>query len=189
VDVLWTVIIAAFLIEFVARTIVAPETWPFLRKHWWELSLMVLPFLRFLRVLRAGRAGSGIASVLLSRRSVGQKLRNRLTILLLITAIVACASGRLLWEFGGYGDSYIGALHDSAMATLTGSSLGSTDAFAQVLEVVLAAYSALVIATIAASLGAFFIEAAGTVVGTPVSQLRFEELDTVSADRSDQLSR
>jgi voltage-gated potassium channel len=171
VDVLWVVIIVAFLIEFVARAVVAPETWPFLRKHWWEVVLIVLPFLRFARVLRAGRAGTGIASVMLSRRSVGQKLRNRLTVLLATTAIVTCASGRLLWEFGGYENSYAEALQDSAMATLSGASLeNNADAFAQVLEIALAAYCALVIATIAASLGAFFIEAAGTVAEVPGSR-------------------
>jgi hypothetical protein len=62
VDVLWIVIALAFLVEFVARAVVAPETWPFLRKHWWEVGLIALPFLRCLRVLRAGRAGRGVAS-------------------------------------------------------------------------------------------------------------------------------
>jgi hypothetical protein len=56
---------------------------------------MVLPL-----VLRAGRAGTGIVSVMLSRRSAGQELRNRLTVLLVTTAIVTPATGRLLWEFG-----------------------------------------------------------------------------------------
>ncbi|HSH60343.1 MAG TPA: hypothetical protein VK988_12030 [Acidimicrobiales bacterium] len=44
------------------------------------------------------------------------------------------------------------------MATLTGSSLGQSHAFGQLLEIVLAAYSVVIIATVAGSLGAFFLE-------------------------------
>jgi voltage-gated potassium channel len=159
VDVVWILITLGFLVEFILRAIVAPETWPFLRKHWWEVGLIALPFLRFLRVLRAGRAGRGVASAVHSSRRAGAKLRSRLTLLLVVTAVVACASGRLLWEFGGYDDSYVKALHDSAMATVTGTEFASRYAFAQVLEIILAVYSAVIIATIAGALGAYFIQA------------------------------
>lgn len=159
VDVVWIGIALAFLVEFVARAIVAPKTWPFLRAHWWEVGLIALPFLRFLRVLRAGRAGRGVASAVHSSRRAGAKLRSRLTLLLVVTAVVACAAGRLLWDFGGYKDSYPDALHDAAMSTVTGASLGSGYAFAQVLEIVLGVYSAVIIATIAGALGAYFIQA------------------------------
>lgn len=97
VDAAWIVITVAFAVEFTARVIVAPETWPFLRKHWWELALVALPFLR---VLRAGRAGRGVASAVRSSRRAGAKLRSRLTYLVIITVVVALVSGRLLWEFG-----------------------------------------------------------------------------------------
>jgi voltage-gated potassium channel len=158
IDAAWLVITVAFLVEFLARVVVAPETWPFLRKHWWELGLVALPFLRFLRALRAGRAGRGIASAVRSSRRAGEKLRSRLIHLIIITIVVACAAGRLLWEYGGYGHSYADSLHDSAMATLTGASLGTPHAFAQTLEIILAAYSVVIIATVAGSLGAFFLE-------------------------------
>lgn len=141
VDALWALIAVAFVVEFVARAVVAPETGPFLRHHWWELGLIALPFLRFMRVLRAGRAGRGIASAVRSGQRAGAKLRSRLTLLLVVTVVVACAGGRLLWEFGGYERSYADALHDSAMSTVTGAALGVSGAFAQVLEVVLAVYS------------------------------------------------
>lgn len=159
VDVVWIGIALAFLVEFLARAIVAPETWPFLRKHWWEIGLVALPFLRFLRVLRAGRAGRGVASAVHSSRRAGAKLRSRLTLLLVVTAVVACAAGRLLWEFGGYEKSYPDALHDAAMSTVTGAGLGSAHVFAQVFEIVLGIYSAVIIATIAGALGAYFIQA------------------------------
>jgi len=159
VDVVWIGIALAFLGEFIVRAVVAPETWPFLRKHWWEVGLVALPFLRFLRVLRAGRAARGFASAVHSSRRAGAKLRNRLTLLLVVTVVVACAAGRLLWEFGGYRDSYPEALHDAAMSTVTGAALGSRYAFAEVLEIVLGIYSAVIIATIAGALGAYFVQA------------------------------
>lgn len=158
VDLVWVAIAIAFLVEFTVRAFVAPELGPFLRRHWWELGLIVLPFLRFLRALRAARAGRGITAAVLSTRSAGQGLRNRLFVLLLVTALVSAAGGRLLWEFGGYRSSYADAIHDSAMSTVTGSTLGNPGAFAQVLEVFLAVYSAVIIATIAGALGAFFLE-------------------------------
>jgi len=77
--------------------------------------------------------------------------------LVLITAVVACASGRLLWEFGGYENDYAEALHDGAMSTLTGVGLSSRDPFAQGLEIVLAAYSVVIIAAIAAALADYFL--------------------------------
>jgi voltage-gated potassium channel len=82
-----------------------------------------------------------------------------LTLLLVVTAVVACAAGRLLWEFGGYRSSYPDALHDAAMSTVTGAALGSEHVLAQVLEIVLGVYSAVIIATIAGSLGAYFVQA------------------------------
>ena len=159
VEVFWVLITLAFLGEFIIRAIVAPETWPFLRKHWWEVGLIALPFLRFLRVLRAGRAGRGLASAVHSSRRAGAKLRSRLTLLLVVTVVVSCASGRLLWEFGGYKDSYVAALHDAAMSTVTGVELTSRYGFAQILEIILGIYSAVIIATIAGALGAYFIQA------------------------------
>lgn len=49
--VLW----AVFLAEFVARTVVAPDTARFLRRNWWQIIFLVLPFLRILRLIRAVR--------------------------------------------------------------------------------------------------------------------------------------
>ncbi|PWR07640.1 hypothetical protein DKT69_34410 [Micromonospora sicca] len=49
------------------------------------------------------------------------------------------------------------ALHDVTLTTISGEPLTATDTFAQVLELVLAAYSAVVFATLAGALGAFFL--------------------------------
>jgi voltage-gated potassium channel len=66
-------------------------------------------------------------------------------------------SSQLLYEFRDYA-RYGAALHAAALATITGEPLAQPDAFAQVLEVVLAAFSVVVFATLAGSLGAYFLE-------------------------------
>lgn len=157
VDVVWVFVAVIFVVEFTARMVAAPATWPFLRKHWWEVGLVALPFLRFLRAVRAGRAARGMAVAVRSSRRAGEQLQSRLTWLLIITFVIAMSAARLLWEYGGYGGSYADAIHDAALSTLTGSALGLPHAFAQGLEVVLAAYSAVIIATIAGTIGAYFL--------------------------------
>jgi hypothetical protein len=49
-DTVWVVLGWAlwslFVLEFVARLIVAPSTWRFLRGNWWQLVFLAVPFLR-----------------------------------------------------------------------------------------------------------------------------------------------
>jgi len=157
VDLVWIGVAVVFVVEFGARLVAATSTTSFLRKHWWELALVALPFLRFLRAARAARAARGMSAAVRSSRRAGDQLQSRLTWLVLVTSVVALSSARLLVDYGGYRGSYADAIHDSAMSTLTGSALGLPDGFAQVVEVLLAVYSAVVIATIAGALGAFFL--------------------------------
>jgi voltage-gated potassium channel len=159
VEVLWGLVWAVFLTEFLARAVAATNTWQFMRRYWWELVFLIVPFLRFTRALRVARAGRGLRSALRSTRSAPAQLRERLVWLGAVTAIVAAASGRLLWEFGGavYRRSYADALHDGALSTLKGDPLMGGD-FADVLEIVLAVYSVFIVAALAATVGTFFVE-------------------------------
>ncbi len=76
-----------FFLEFAAKFVLAPVKRTYLRKHWLDVLVVLLPFLKFLRltrVLRATRAlpifrllvfggrGSGSALTLLRRRRLGQ---------------------------------------------------------------------------------------------------------------------
>ena len=54
-------------------------------------------------------------------------------------------------------DAYATALHDTAMATVTGDALQAEGGPARVVEVLLATYSGVVFATLAGSLGAYFL--------------------------------
>ena len=153
--VLW----AVFAAEFVARMVVAPSTSRFLRRNWWQLLFLVLPFLRILRLVRAIRVlrtGRVLSSTVRSSRSVRQVLGGRVAWLAVVSAITILGSSQLLYGFGDY-PSYGVALHDTALAAITGEPLGRSDPFAQALEVLLAIFSVVVFATLAGTLGAYFL--------------------------------
>ena len=151
---------AVFVVEFAARLVVAPETDRFLKRNWWQVLFLVLPFLRFLRLIRSLRflrTGRVLSSAVRSSRSARRVLGGRVGWLGAVSAITVLGSSQLLYEFGDYA-RYGEALHAAALATITGEPLAQPDAFAQVLEVVLAVFSVVVFATLAGSLGAYFLE-------------------------------
>ncbi|WP_219588394.1 hypothetical protein [Kocuria flava] len=73
-----------------------------------------------------------------------------------MTAVVVLAASQLLYAFEAHTD-YGTALHEAALATVTGSGITTDDPFSKVLQVVLAVYSVAVFATLAGSLGAYFL--------------------------------
>lgn len=154
---------AVFALEFVLRAAIAPSTARFLRRNWWQLVFLVLPFLRFARVLarlrlaRIGRMGRVLSSAVRSSRTAVTTLGSRLGWLSAVTVIVILAASQLLYAFAGV-DSYADALHRAALATITGEPLRIDSGLAAVLEVVLALYSVVVFAALAGMLGAFFLE-------------------------------
>lgn len=155
---------AAFVAEFVARMAVAPDTGKFWRRNWWQVLFLVLPFLRFLRLLRAVRllrSGRVLSSAVRSSRSAHRVLSSRLGWLAAVWAITVLSSSQLLYQFSHFA-RYGDALHAAALGTITGEPLGRSDGFAQVCDVVLAVFSVVVFATLAGSLGAFFLERRGT---------------------------
>lgn len=152
---------AVFAAEFVARMVAAPDTVRFLRRNGWQVLFLVLPFLRVLRLvravrlLRAGRLASGVVR---GSRSAGRVLGSRLGWLAVTSAILVLAVSQLLLEVGSY-ERYGDALHDTALAAITGEPLGRPDVLARVVEVLLAGYSVGVFATLAGTVGAYFLEA------------------------------
>lgn len=160
--VLW----AVFVLEFLARMVVAPSTSTFLRRNWWQIIFLALPFLRVLRLLRSLRllrTGRVLSSAIRSSRSARRVLSSRIAWLGSVTVITVLAASQLLYGFGDF-PTYGASLHATALGAITGEPLARPDPFAQVVEVVLALYSVVVFATLAGSLGAFFL-ARGT--GTP----------------------
>jgi voltage-gated potassium channel len=157
--VLWS----AFVVEFLARIVVAPDSWAFLKRNWWQVAFLVLPVLRIfrlIRVVRFLRTGRVLSSAIRSSRSAHRLLGGRIGWLAVVSTITILASSQLLFEFGVYA-TYGDALHAAAMGAITGEPLGSSEAFARVLEVGLAVFSVVVFATLAGTLGAYFLEARG----------------------------
>lgn len=159
-----------FVAEFVARLVVAPKTVEFLKRNWWQVAFLVLPFLRILRLIRTIRilrTGRVLSSAVRSSRSARRVLGSRIGWLAVVSAITALGSSQLLYEFEVF-DRYGDALHAAALATITGEPLARPDGFAKVLDVALAAYSVVVFAALAATLGAYFLERRGSGPPNPV---------------------
>jgi voltage-gated potassium channel len=154
--VLW----GAFVAEFALRAFIARDQRRFWRRNWWQLLFLALPFLRFsraLRLLRTARIGGVVSATLRGSRSAGRLLTGRIAWLAIITGVVVLGSSQLLYVTGTFTE-YGAALHGAALATVTGEPLAADGVVARVFEVVLAVYSVAVFATMAAALGAFFLQ-------------------------------
>lgn len=169
--VFWTVFVA----EFLLRAYIAGFSSTFWRKNWWQVVFLLVPFLRFFRALQAlrfvrlarfARFGGIVSAGVRGSRSAGRLLSSRIGWLAAVTAVVILASSQLLYATGTH-VSYADALFESAMATITGTGLTPTTPFARVLQVLLAVYSVAVFATLAGSLGAFFLRGTDSSSSTP----------------------
>ncbi len=151
---------AFFVGEFVLRLVIAPSKGRFLRRNWWQVLFLVLPFLRFLqivRIARVARAGRIVSSAVRGTRSAGDTLRGRLAWIGAVHVIVVLASSQLLFEFtdvAPYGE----ALYRSALAASSGQPIRAASGVAKVLDVVLSLYSIVFFASAAATFGAYLLE-------------------------------
>ncbi|NKX56374.1 ion transporter [Arthrobacter mobilis] len=156
---------AVFVAEFLLRAFIAGFQWNFWKRNWWQVLFLLVPFLRFFRTLQAlrlwrvvrlARFGGVLSAGVRGSRSAGRLLTGRIGWLVAVTAVVVLVSSQLLYISGSY-TNYAQALHDAAMSTITGAELGADDVFARLLQVLLAIYSVVVFATLAGSLGAYFL--------------------------------
>ena len=153
---------AVFVAEFLLRGYIARYQRAFWRRNWWQVLFLVVPFLRFLRalqavrVLRVARLGGILSAGVRGSRSAGKLLGSRIGWLAALTCIVILAASQLLYVLEAH-DDYGTALFEAAMATITGSGISPQDPWSRLLQVALALYSVAVFATLAGSLGAFFL--------------------------------
>lgn len=164
---------AGFVAEFLLRWWVADSRRGFLRRNWWQIPLLVLPFLRFVRLLwavRMLRVGRVATSALRGSRSAARLLSSRLGWLAALTGVVILAGSQLLYVVGVY-DSYGRALHAVALSVISAEPLGHDHAVARVAEVGFALYAAIVFAALAGSFGAFFLRGGGREPDPPPSAL------------------
>ncbi|MFC7401339.1 hypothetical protein [Citricoccus sp. GCM10030269] len=156
---------ALFVAEFLFRAYVAGFQSAFWRRNWWQVIFLLTPFLRFvralqavriLRVARVARVGGIVSAGVRGSRSAGRLLSSRIGWLAAVTVVVVLASSQLLYAFESQTD-YTTALYEAALATVTGSGITTEDPVSKVLRLVLAVYSVAVFATLAGSLGAYFL--------------------------------
>lgn len=159
---------AVFLLEFLAHLYVAPGRVRYLRTHWFQVLGLLVPalrFLRFLRLLRIGRALPAARVVTSSYRAAGtarKLLGTRLGYLGAVSAVVTIALAELAFvfersspTFATFGDAVLWAAavvvaqQGDPVPTSTGAHLAMLAGFA---------WGVVVIATLAGSLGAFFID-------------------------------
>ncbi len=99
------VIWAIFALEFATKLWLAPRRLNYLRRHWWQPLLLLLPFLRvlsFLRLARAGRALPASRVISSSYRAAGTArylLRSRLGYLGALSTLSAVAIAELAYLF------------------------------------------------------------------------------------------
>ncbi len=165
-----------FVAEFLLRAHLAGYRAAFWRRNWWQALFLLVPFLRFFRAFQALRAlrvariasfGGAISAGVRGTRSAGRLLTSRIGWLVAVTAVVILVSSQLLYIAGSHVD-YAVALHQSALATVAAEPIDAPGLFPRLLEVVLAVYSVAVFATLAGSIGAFFLQGGGRGAGNGV---------------------
>lgn len=163
------VIWAIFGLELVVKLIISGHPGRFLRRHWPSVLFLVLPFLRVLRLARSLRAVRLLpASRVLgsSYRAVGTAkglLTGRLQFLLAATAVVVFGSGQLLYVLERGRLEAIASLGDalwwSANLGISANLVHEPVTLAgRLLSIVLSTYAIVVFASLAATVGAFFVE-------------------------------
>ncbi len=164
------IIWAVFVVEFVAKLWLSGKPLRFLRRRWPSVLFLVLPALRILRIVRALR----IVRVLPAARVVGSSYRaigtarsllgGRLAFMAVASSVVIFSGGQLLYlvegnSGGGDGGSLGDALWWSANLALSGNPVAEPSSFlGRVLSISLTAYAVVVFASLAGTVGAYFIE-------------------------------
>jgi voltage-gated potassium channel len=163
-NVIWGI----FILEFLVKITVSGHPLRFLRRRWPSVLFLALPALRIFRVVRAVRAFRALPAARVvgsSYRAIGTArslLGSRLAFLSVVTVVVIFGGGQLyhLAE-GRQGDA--GSLGDgiwwAANLAVSGNLVIDVDTAAgRLLGLTLQAFHMVVFASVAATLGAFFIE-------------------------------
>ena len=165
--VLW----ALFFVEFAAKLALAPVKRTYLRRHWLDALVVLIPFLRFLRllrVLRASRAlpifrllvfggrGSEAALVLLKRRRLGQLA------LISVLVVLIGAAVEFILEVGAPGsqiENFGDALWwSAAIITTVASEINPVTTGGRIMGYVLMLYAVGVFSYFIASIATILVE-------------------------------
>lgn len=165
----WT-IWGIFALEFLAKLWLAPVKRRFLRRHWLQIAMLVVPTLRalrFVRLLRLGRALPAARVVSSSYRSVGtarRLFRSRLAYLAGTVVVVAIALAELafLFErdaadpaFDSFGEAVLWGF--TVVLALQGDPVPQT-AGARIAMLAGFVFGLVVVASLAGTIGAYLVE-------------------------------
>ena len=158
---------ALFVVEFVLRLVIAPSSRAFLRRNWWQLAFLAVPFLRFLRAFtRSARVARAVSMSVRGTRTAARELTSRVGWLVAVTLGVVLATAQVIFEYGP-GLTYGEALHRAALAAVSGERVGGEGAVVAVVEVALAVYATVFFAALAGAVGAYFLGRSGGVERRP----------------------
>lgn len=160
-DVVW----AIFLLEFVAKLVVSGHPLRFLRRRWPSVFFLAVPLLRTARIIPALRTLRILPTARVlgsSYRAIGTAkglLGGRLSFLGVTTVSVVVAGGQLLYLLDGSGQSFGETLWWSVNLAVSGSYVFEPSTIpSRLVSLLLSAYAVIVFASLAAALGAFFVE-------------------------------
>lgn len=164
-NVIWII----FVTEFVVKLVVSGHPLRFLRRRWPSIFFLALPALRIFRITRAVRvvralpAARAVGSSYRTTRAARSLFGGRIAFLVVTSAVVILAGAQLLFltegEAAGREGSFADALWWTANAAISGNQVFEPEtSLGRLIAVVLSGYAVVVFASVAASLGAFFIE-------------------------------
>jgi voltage-gated potassium channel len=169
-EILGWAIWAVFLLEFAAKLSLAPDRLRFLRAHWLQALMLVLPTLRlasFLRLLRLGRALPATRILSSSYRAAGTAralLRSRLGYIAALTVVVGIALAELVYLFerderASQLDSFADAISwsFSVVIALQGDPV-PTSAAGRAAMLLGFMFGLVIVASLAGTVGAFLVE-------------------------------
>ena len=159
------VVWAIFVVEFVTKLAVSGRPLHFLRRRWPSLFFLAVPLLRTLRVVRALRT----LRVLPAARVVGSSYRTigtarsllggRLSFLAVTTVAVIVAGAQLLFLLDPGAPSFGETLWWAVNLAISGTYMFEPASVpSRLIALALSAYAVIVFASLAATLGAFFLE-------------------------------
>lgn len=163
---IWTI----FLLEFVAKLSLAPDRLRFVRAHWLQALMLVLPTLRlasFLRLLRLGRALPATRIMSASYRTAGTArllLRSRLGYVAALTVVVGIALAELVYlferderasELDSFGDAILWSF--SVVIALQGDPVPASG-LGRAAMLLGFTFGLVIVASLAGTVGAFLVE-------------------------------
>jgi voltage-gated potassium channel len=184
------IIIALFAAELLIRVAVAERRLAYLRRHWLDVLIVVVPFIRPLRLLRIVRVLPVLARVTVGLRRVMGSYRGTYVLLIALAAIVT--SALLVTAFERNGGGSIKDFDDALWWSVTTiTTVGYGDTFpvtseGRAVAVFLMIVGIALYGTITAGVAAYFVEGAGQGEAGVTTRDLMQKLDALETRLDEQ---